>query len=160
MTRNGEIIVVGSDDSHVYIYYNNGSSFQPLQTLSNFSTFVDVVDVSSDGSHLLIVDSSQTFVYKYRELKNKYSLHQTIKVDDGSWTVDAGALTDDHQWLIAPQDSGFTYIYKFNNSQYNLYQNLSKVTTYVSSVSITNDHQFLALGTNGTEVLIYKFDGS
>ena len=113
-----------------------------------------------DGSAQNTENGETSFKNKYRELKNKYSLHQTIKVDDGSWTVDAGALTDDHQWLIAPQDSGFTYIYKFNNSQYNLYQNLSKVTTYVSSVSITNDHQFLALGTNGTEVLIYQFDGS
>ena len=90
---------MGGDDNIVYIYSNNGTQFTLSHTLTDSGSVVWAVDATADGEWLLVVEWSGTSrIYKNNPLTNKFQLFQIITID--SYLSYAGALTDDHLWLV------------------------------------------------------------
>ena len=90
---------MGCHDSIVYIYFSNGTQFTLTHTLTEFSSPAWAVDVTADGEWLLVVEySGISRIYKFNPPTNKFQLFQTITIDNQ--LSHAGALTDDHLWLV------------------------------------------------------------
>ena len=116
ITGNGEFVIGGGGDTIPYVYVNNGTHFINTYNLSGCCTsHVDLVDMTADGEWLYVVDNFRdTYMYRYNFLTNRYELEQTFSIS--ATTNQAGAITDDHQWLVIPKDDGWVYIYTFNGS--------------------------------------------
>lgn len=102
-----------------------------------------------------------SYIYNYNNSTNSYDLIQTLTIDN-TIRNDAGAITDDHMWLIYTKDSGYVHIYNFNNGtqQFELKETISGFLSRISSVSITNDHMYLAFALFNQFVYVYVFDGT
>lgn len=72
----------------------------------------------------------------------------------------AGALSDDHMWLIFARHSGNIFVYKFESGTYSLHQTFQHSATILRSISLTTDNIFFAVSSVGSFVWIYKFDGT
>ena len=116
ITGNGEFAIVGSWDNSSYVYVNNGTHFDYSYNLPGCCPhWVDEIDVTADGEWLYVVPAAgNSSVYRYNFTTNRYELSQTLNLT--YLYNQAGAITDDHQWLIVPQDDGWVYIYTFNGS--------------------------------------------
>ena len=97
----------------------------------------------------------------YENIDNTFTLLQMFTPSGGSTATRAGAITDDHEWIVfgtwnSPSE---IEIHKFNGSKYEPYQTIS-VSNNVRNVAITPDHAFLAAGTFGDYVFVYKYNGT
>ena len=71
----------------------------------------------------------------------------------------AGAITDDHMWMVFGKSSGYVYVYTFNGNEFILNQTIFEESELVSSVALTNDHLMLAIATY-PHIFIYKYNGT
>ena len=83
----------------MYVYINNGTHFQIQHTLIGFTSYVYAIDVTADGEWLLVVEwNGINRIYNFNSLTNKFQLFQKITINH--FMSYAGAITDDHEWLV------------------------------------------------------------
>ena len=133
---------MGDYGNIVYIYSNTGTQFTLTHTLNDFNSTVYAVDITADGEWLLVVERTGiNRIYKFNFLTNEFQLFQAIDYDYSY----AGALTDDHLWLVLTNTNGYVYIYTFNGSQYVHKETLNRFSSYATRyLSLTNDHLYMA----------------
>ena len=140
---------MGGDDRTVRVYFSNGTLFSLSDTLTDFTSSVWAVDVTADGEWLLVVEDARIHrIYSFNYKTNKFQLFQNITIDNS--TSYAGALTDDHLWLVLTKYNGYVYIYTFNGSQFVHKETLNQFSSYVLPyLSLTNDHLYMAFAISG-----------
>ena len=96
----------------------------------------------------------------YKNTNNNFSLFQTLTPSDGSANTQAGAITDDSQWVVFGtwNASGIVDVYKLEDQEYKINQTLL-ISNYVVEIALTQDHSFLVVGTRGN-VHVYKHNGT
>ena len=116
ITGNGEFVIGGGNQNTPYVYENNGTHFTHTYNISGCCVdHVDFIDVTADGEWLYVVDNYRSsYMHRYNFRTNQYELFQTFTI--AQTTNNAGAITDDHQWLIVPKDDGWVHVYTFNGS--------------------------------------------
>ena len=97
----------------------------------------------------------------YKNTNNTFTLFQTLSPSDGSSHTLAGAITDDHEWVVfgTRYSTRVVDVYKFDGEEYKLNQTIV-IGTYVRSIALTQDHSFLVVGTSGYYVYVYKHNGT
>ena len=71
------------------------------------------------------------------------------------------SITNDHMYLAFSMNRTNAYVYKYNGSNFNLYQNIALNNTKWKVVQITDDHQHLVLaGGEDNIARIYEHTGS
>ena len=118
------------------------------------------MDITGDGEWLLIVDHVLPFyIYRYDYEINDFTLFQTIII--GTVKNEAGAITDDHQWLILTKNDGWVYIYTFNETEFVHKETINnRFPGYITYLSITNDHMYIAFIVYQSNCYVYKYNGT
>ena len=118
------------------------------------------MDITADGEWLLVVDHSSFFyIYNYDHEENGFLLFQTLRINSN--TNRAGAITDDHQWLILTKNNGKVYVYAFNGTKFTHKETINyDFPNYITSVSITNDHMYLAFMIASSNAYVYEYNGT
>ena len=117
ITDNNEVFIVGGDDNKIHIYLNTGDNFVNDDALIDSIDDINIADITGDGKWILNIDESGVvLVYKFNFKIHKYELYQTITANDGSLETTAGAITDDHMWMVFGNSNGYVYIYTFNEN--------------------------------------------
>ena len=79
----------------------------------------------------------------------------------GSQQSLAGALTDDHQWLVLTTKGGQVYVYTFNGSEFVFKESLGTFPGEISyHLSLTNDHLYMAFIVEHEYGYVYKYNGT
>ena len=75
--------------------------------------------------------------------------------------MDIADITGDAKWILAVDENGVAYIYKFNfdTHVYDMYQSIH-LSAYLYAGAITDDHMWVILGKDNGYVYVYQFDGS
>ena len=158
ITADNSMIVMGGNDKIVFVYSNTGTQFISTDNLTGFGSDLWAVDVTADGQWLLAVEfDGVNRIYQFDALSSKFQLFQII--DTGLHSV-AGAMTDDHQWLVLTQTTGFFYIYTFNGTMFVLKESHPSPVFISPHLFITNDHIYIAFLIHLENAYVYKYDGT
>ena len=111
-------MVVGNNDNNLYVYKEKTTSgFEIHQILNDSSDDVRTVDITGDAQFLLsIFCEREALIYHYSGITDAFEVFQTIILSNNSFDYSsAGAITDDHQWIIAGVNNTIK-IFTFNES--------------------------------------------
>ena len=122
---------------------------------------METVDITGDGQYILAIDNYRQALI-YFSNNSVYELFQIITLsNDTSEVSHGGAITDDHQWMVASIGNEIqVFTFDSNNSEFSLHQTIGNLSSTVMHISLTNDHLFMAVTTNSDFVSIFKYDGS
>ena len=148
-------------DDNAYVYLKTSNTFSHRQTITTSSILVSYIDITSDGQWLLVVEYYPARVKIYKNKNDLFNLFQEISPPDGQGSTHAGAITDDHQWVVfSTYSSPYSlYAYQLNGSSYELNQTISVVDD-IWTQAITPDHTFMVAGEQGYYVYVYKHNGT
>ena len=92
-------MLVGANIGDIYVYSKNENIFTHDYSLTASSTSIFVADITGDGTMLLEVDHNKD-IRVYKNVDGHLNLFQTLNPSDNSTSPKAGAITDDHQWIV------------------------------------------------------------
>ena len=122
---------------------------------------VETVDITGDAQYILAIDNLWTALI-YSSNNSTYELFQNITLSsDTSLRSHGGAITDDHEWVVASIDNQIK-VFTFNSSinEFTLNHTVGPLTGMITHISLTNDHLFMAVTTESDYVYVFKYDGS
>ena len=118
-----------------------------------------VADITSDGAKLLEIEKSGT-ARVYTGSGGTFTLAQTLTLSASSTDIQAGAITDDADWIaVGTFDTNKVDVFKWSGSTYDINQTIS-VGSSVRNIALTPDHSFMVVATSTTDVIIYKHSGT
>ena len=112
-----------------------------------------VTDLTSDGQVLLMVDGKLKI---YKNVNDIFILSQELP----NSTPYAGAITDDHEWVVFGTHTGNIHIYKLSGESYFEDQTFNLPNEQARDIALTQDHSFLVIGNVVNNVFVYKHDGT
>ena len=126
ISDDNQILVSGNYDNHAHIYRKSNNLFSHNQTTPISQDDVDVADITADGQYLLVIEWLALEVIIYKNLNDQFSEEFSLEPADGSVNMCAGAITDDHEWVvIATWTFQNVEVYNFQNQNYTLNQTFS-----------------------------------
>ena len=151
------MLVIGNSDTNAtYIFRNKATFFEPRTRIRAFESEVKLVDITDDGKWILVVElNGLIHLINYSREDNVVALYK-LPGTVGNQT-EAGAISDDYEWLFFGDHSGLLYITQLNSAVPLItITQLLEGDGPVVHISLTPDKQFLAYSTFGKKVYVYK----
>ena len=109
-------MVIGNSHTNVTsIFLNNGTYFKLRSNIAAIDSAVELVDITDDGKWILVVESNgQIRLINYQKETNTKTVYTLLfnSVDK----TEAGAISDDHQYLFVGDHDGQLFMLYFNST--------------------------------------------
>ena len=102
----------------------------------------------SDHNEIFVVGGDDHKVHIYVNEGDNFVNHDSLL--HSSNHVDVAEITGDGKWMLAIDESGFAFIYKFNlkTHEFSLHQWYSLSSSDIYAGTITDDHMWMAFGSS------------
>ena len=128
-----------------------------LQSLTQSSSGINHVDLTTDGEWLLTVDNAGVaFIYSFNTATRIFDSFQNISAS--AISVAAPTITDDHLWLYFPKDTGFFDVYYNSGQSFALKESLPEFQNLISFN--TPDYMNVGIGAGNRNIYVQVNNGT
>ena len=150
MSSNGKYVVIAEESDATLTLYEQGTKEWDK---SDFFLSVNGVDITSDGSHIAVIDYRN--VYYFGKSSNE-EIWSANFVDDVMSSV---AISSNSQYLAAGTEDGNVYVYDTSSSDYVWYHS-GTLDGQIIDLDFSEDSNHLIVGTENGKVYIFaSLDG-
>jgi len=145
MSANGKYVVIAEESDATLTLYEEGTKEWEK---SNFFLSVNGVDITSDGTHLGVIDYRNVYYF------SRFSNEAIWSANFGGDVMSSVAISSSSQYLAAGTEDGNVYVYDTSSSDYVWYYS-GTLDGKIIDLDFSADSNHLVVGTENGKVYIF-----